>query len=292
MRVLVAGSAAGGGLPQWNCACRQCAFARLHELLRSHAAIAISGEAGAWYLVNATPDVRQQIAAFPALHPGPGLRETPIRGVLLTDAELDHTIGLLILREGSRLEILAPTCVLDALARDFPVREVLSHYAEHTWIALEPGEQARVSGLTVTPVVAGARRPRYAGQRDGAWVVAYRFEDRAGRALLYAPCVEGWSVELRAALDGVDCAFVDGTFWSEHELLLAGVGDRTATDMGHVPLSGPDGSADLLASTGARRIILTHVNNTNPILDRESVEVRAMLPRRLEVAEDGTELEL
>ncbi len=298
MRVL--GTAAGGGYPQWNCCCHLCQEVRRRGRPRQprlHASLAVSATGRNWYLVNATPDVRFQVESFPALHPGPGVRESPIHGVLLTDAELDHTIGLLVLREGAQLDVYASRAVLAALAEDFPVRRVLQFYARFRWVEVNPREAFSLDEdrLGVEGFRVGVKKPRYsaASKIDGDWVIGYRFEDLETRGIvIYTPVIERWTAELAAELGRADCAFVDGTFWTEDEVVASGVGTLSARDMGHLPISGREGSAERLALLPAKRKIYIHLNNTNPVLDEGSREHRFLADRGLEVGWDGMEVEV
>lgn len=299
MHIRVLGAAAGGGCPQWNCACPTCCLARAgtgRVQPLSHASLALSASGRDWYLINVTPDVRQQIESSAELHPGPAVRHTPIVGVLLTDAELDHTIGLLVLREGTGLTVYATRPVLAALDAAFPVRAILRHYAPVDWQPLKPGLPVHLDGgrLRVEAFRTGARPPRYARLLAGeSWVVGYRIEDReTGGVAVYAPCVEAWSAELAAAAGGADCVLLDGTFWCDDEMRRAGTGTTTAATMGHLPIAGADGTADRLAGLPGRRRLYVHVNNTNPVLDRRSAERRALAERGIDVAADGMLLEI
>jgi pyrroloquinoline quinone biosynthesis protein B len=259
--------------------------------------LAVSAAGKHWYLLNATPDVRFQIESFPQLYPGPGLRQTPVRGVLLTDAELDHTLGLLILREGASLEVLATTTVLAALAEAFPVRHILYSYASFRWQEVKPGEallldegRLRAQGFRL-----GVKQPRYAtgSNIDGDWVIGYRFKDlESGGVAVYAPAIEAWTNELEAQLSGAQCAFIDGTFWTEDEMIQVGASPLTAREMGHLQISGPGGSAERLAALPIPRKVYLHINNTNPILDDESPERRLLTSMGLEVGWDGMEIEV
>jgi pyrroloquinoline quinone biosynthesis protein B len=296
----VVGVAAGGGYPQWNCACPLCRRARENGPTsrgQLHASLALSATGKNWYLVNATPDVRFQIESFPSLHPGPGLRETRLRGILLTDAELDHSIGLLILREGSTLNVHGASAVLASLAEQFPVSKIIQSYARFHWHEVKLNQEFLIDdgGLRVRAFPLGAKRPRYTvgSGVDGDWVIGYRFEDvRTGGSAVYAPGIEAWSDELSAELDGADCAFVDGTFWSEGEMIHLGVSTLTASAMGHIPISGAGGSLEHLSALRTRRKILVHINNTNPILDELSQERRFLSASGIEVGWDGMELEV
>jgi pyrroloquinoline quinone biosynthesis protein B len=257
----------------------------------------VSAAGNHWYLLNATPDVRFQIESFPQLYPGPGLRETPVRGVLLTDAELDHTLGLLILREGTSLEVFATGVVLTALATPFPIRQILHSYAPFRWQEVKPGEaflldegRLRVYGFRL-----GVKQPRYlpSPKMDGDWVIGYRFEDLgSGGVAVYAPAIEAWTNELDAQLSGAQCAFIDGTFWTDDEMIQIGASPLTASEMGHLQISGAGGSAERLATLPIPRKVYLHINNTNPILDDESPERDLLTSMGIEVGWDGMEMEV
>jgi len=264
---------------------------------RSHASLAVSATGKNWYLVNATPDVRHQVGTCALLQPRAGTRESPVRSVLLTDAELDHTIGLLILREGSPLGVYASPAILAALAQEFPVRRILQPYTAFRWIEANTNGEFVLDEdrLRVRAFQLGTKRPRYAAESaiSGGWVLGYRFEDRQTRGVMvYAPGIERWSADLAAQVDGTDCVFLDGTFWSDNEIEEAGVGCLTAKTAGHLPISGPGGSAEQFRSISARRRIYVHINNTNPILDDNSPERRLLAESGLEVGWDGMELEI
>ncbi|MCC3773749.1 pyrroloquinoline quinone biosynthesis protein PqqB [Streptomyces sp. UNOB3_S3] len=295
MRLRILGTAAGGGLPQWNCACPGCARARAAgpRAWRTQECLAVSVSPDAWYLVNASPDDRAQILAAPGLAPPDGTRHTPLRGVLLTDGELDHTAGLLALREGAALDLYAPPAVLDALDGPFPLRTLLAPYGSARWHAVGsgPGEDALLldgGRLRVTPVPVSDKRPRYASGTvaPGPWVVAYRFDDTAtGGAAVYAPSLARWPDTLDAALAGADCLILDGTFWSEDEM-------GGARAMGHLPVDGPGGTLVRLRDHQDVRCLYTHLNNTNPLADPASPERTALVGTPVEVPSDGMEIEL
>jgi pyrroloquinoline quinone biosynthesis protein B len=307
------GTAAGGGLPQWNCACAMCARSRRDGAGRTQDCLAVTGAGRRWYLVNASPDVRAQILGAPELAAGPGLRETPVSGVLLTDGELDHTIGLLMLREGSRLDVYGPGPVLDALRDSFPVRPMLDPYGSVAWHAARPGAAIALDEqLSATAVPLGVKKPRYVrpgglppgelplpnappGQAHAQsaaepWVVAYRFEDRlTGGSLVYAPCVAAWTGPLDAALTGAGCVILDGTFFHDDEMRRATGEDRPARAMGHLPIA--DSYQRLRAHPAARKLY-THLNNTNPALAGDSPERATLAAAGIEVAHDGLTLDL
>jgi pyrroloquinoline quinone biosynthesis protein B len=309
------GTAAGGGLPQWNCACAMCERARRHGTGRTQDCLALTGTGRRWYLVNASPDIRAQILATPELSAGPGRRETPVSGVLLTDGELDHTIGLLMLREGSPLAVYGPGPVLGALQDSFPVRPILDPYGLVTWHEVRPGAAVTLDGqLSATAIPLGVKRPRYARpeparvppegpppprlpsaaadgtEAAGPWVVAYLFEDRqTGGSLLYAPCVAAWTGPLDSALAAASCVILDGTFFYDDEMLRATGQDRPARTMGHLPI---EDTYQRLRSRPAARRLYTHLNNTNPAQADGSPERATLAAAGIEVAHDGMTLEL
>ncbi|MGW4523838.1 pyrroloquinoline quinone biosynthesis protein PqqB [Amycolatopsis sp. NPDC004378] len=296
------GAAAGGGYPQWNCACAGCRKARAKpEAATNHAGIAVSGDGERWFLLNATPDVHHQIAADPALHPGPGIRETPVAGVLLTDAEFDHTIGLLVLREGSALTVYGTAPVLEALTSFFPVRELLGDYADLTWSRIDVGTPLDLDDrVRATAFLTGSKAPRYVGssrhapQRATAeWEIGFRLEDKVtGGTVVYAPTLPRWDADFARQVASADCVFVDGTFWTDDEMSCRGAGSRTGRSMGHLPVGGADGSARALAALTAKRKIYTHINNTNPILDEGSQERQWLTSLGIEVGRAGLEVEV
>lgn len=296
MKARVLGTAAGGGLPQWNCACAMCVRSREQGTGRTQDCLAITGAGQRWYLVNASPDIRAQILAAPELAAGPGLRETPVRGVLLTDGELDHTLGLLMLREGSSLDVYGPGPVLDALQDSFPVRRVLGPYGSLSWHTVQPGTAIALDEqLSVAAIPLSRKRPRYAraagpASAAGDWVVSYRFEDRVtGGSLVYAPCLAAWPAALDEALAGAGCVLLDGSFYRDDEMLHATGQDRPARAMGHLPIT--DTLTHLRGHTAARKLY-THLNNTNPVLAAGSPERAALAAAGAEVADDGLTLEL
>jgi pyrroloquinoline quinone biosynthesis protein B len=290
VRVRFLGTAAGGGLPQWNCACTGCAAARRGGVGRTQDCLAISADGTAWYLVNASPDLRGQLLAAPELAPGPGLRDTPLRGVLFTSAELDHTLGVITLREASHLTIYATAPVRAALEGPFPAGPILARYTTVVWHEMVPGKPTTVDGgLSVTAITLGAKRPRYAEGLPGAdWVVAYRFTDPVtGGVLVYAPCLAEWNAAFDAAIEGANAVVLDGTFLYDDEMTREAGGGRPATAMGHLPI---EDSLGRLPS-GAR-FFYTHLNNTNPVARPGAPELAQFAAAGAEVADDGDVLDL
>ena len=300
MWVRVLGSAAGGGFPQWNCACPPCRAVRdgsRPARPRTQSSIAVSADSRRWFLLNASPDIRAQIESFPALHPssGPdGSRVVPLQAVLLTDAELDHTLGLLLLREGGGLVLHATEATRDTLRDGTSLLRTLEAYCPVEWQPVVPGADVPLAdGLSYRAFdVPTTKRARFgSGQREGR-VVGYRLTDeRSGRALVYLPAVQELTPGVCRELDGC-CLLVDGTCWSDDELIRLGLAGRTAREMGHLPISGPGGSLEQLAPLPIERRIYVHVNNTNPILLEDAPERRTVEEHGMEVAVDGLELEV
>ena len=298
MFVRVLGSAAGGGFPQWNCHCRTCEAARdgAQAIPRTQSSLAIRGAEGPWFLVNASPDARQQLEALAP----PGrerLRAAPVAGVLLTDAEIDHTAGLLLLREAAApVRLFGDAGVELALRQGFPVLPMLERYCGAEWRTLAPGRESPLeeSSLTVEPFPVGGDAPRYLEGSDVELEASgFVFRDRAsGGVATYVPGLARLDDGALSRFAASDLVLVDGTFWTDDELPRLGISGRTAREMGHVPLSGPGGTLEALARLERPRKALVHINNTNPILLEESPERDAVLRAGVEVAYDGLEIEL
>ncbi len=304
MLVHVLGSAAGGGFPQWNCNCPNCSRQRRGEFkgaARTQSSITVSADGKRWLLVNASPDIRAQIAAFPALWPARAARDSAIAAVLLVDAQIDHTAGLLFLREAGALEVYCTDNVYRELSGNFPVLKLLEHYCAVRRHVIPTAQAAEfsVAGATrlrFTALAVASKAPPYSPNRQRPQpgdTIALGIEDTlTGKRLFYAPVLGAAEPHLLRFLERADCVMVDGTFWRDDELALVGLGSRRARDMGHLPQSGPDGMIELLRPLAKARKILIHINNTNPILDEASPE-RVILERAgIEVAGDGLEVEL
>ncbi|KJK52324.1 pyrroloquinoline quinone biosynthesis protein PqqB [Lentzea aerocolonigenes] len=293
MKAVLLGTTAGGGFPQWNCACGLCVRARSGSLpSRSQDCLAVSGNGTDWWLVNASPDIRTQIAGCSSLNPGPGPRDTPLRGALFTDAELDHTLGLLTLRGGAGLTVWAPGTVLHALKDQFDLRTVIDGYAPVVWREVEPEQSFDLGGLQVSAIPISGKRPKYARSStvDGPWVVAYRFCDPvSGGVLVYAPCLASWPEGFDDVVAGADCVLLDGTFYAASEMGSATGSSSGQAAMGHLPIT--HSLPELLRFPEVRRIY-THLNNTNPVLDPESPEALKLREAGVEVPLDGTVIEL
>ncbi len=301
MRVRVLGAAAGGGFPQWNCACENCVLARAGDarvVAATQDSLALSTRPGRWLVVNASPDVHRQIQAFAGLHPA-GPRHTPIAAIALTNGDLDHVLGLLSLRESQPLTVLATERVRAGLVERNVVFRTLARTAgQVTWRRLDLGGEVVLDdvGLGVTAVPAAGKLPVHlVGLVEPSLEdnVALRIRDLAsGRVAVIATAL-GSLEGVEAILAGADAVFVDGTFWSDDELVARGLGAAHARDMAHVPVGGPQGSLAGLAgaAAGARRVY-THVNNTNPMLRTGSPERAAVEQAGWEVARDGMEVTL
>jgi pyrroloquinoline quinone biosynthesis protein B len=284
VRVRVLGSAAGGGFPQWNCRCGTCEAARegIRARPRTQSSLAVRGDEGPWFLVNASPDARQQLETL-APDRVDAVRAPPVAGVVLTDAEIDHTAGLLLLREsGAPVRVFGAATVERAL-RDTIVR-MLERFCGVDWHILEPGRALAIDGssLVVEPFETG----------DDEAVGLVVSDTASGGVLTYAPALAALDDGVVARFAASDLVLVDGTFWREDELARLGISQRSAHDMGHVPLSGPGGSLETLGSLERPRKVLVHINNTNPILLEDSPEREAVVGAGVEVAYDGLEVRL
>ena len=304
MHIKVLGSAAGGGFPQWNCNCPNCDGVRkgtIRARPRTQSSIAVSAEGTDWVLFNASPDLLAQFRAVPEFQPARSIRDTAVRAIILIDAQIDHTTGLLMLREGAPLEIHCTEMVREDLTSGNPLFRILDHYCGVRWhaIAADGDSTFAVSGaggLAFTAVPLKSKAPPYSPHRDDPHQgdnIGVRIVDQAsGKALFYAPGVGEIEPHLAPFLAEADCLMIDGTFWTEDELVRLGISKKRARDMGHLPQSGRGGMIDVLKSLKAARKILIHINNTTPILNEDSAERRTLDAAAIEVAYDGMEIEL
>jgi pyrroloquinoline quinone biosynthesis protein B len=304
MHIRVLGAAAGGGFPQWNCNCRNCDGVRkgtVRARSRTQSSIAVSADGVDWVLFNASPDVLKQIQSFPALQPARAIRDTGIRAIVLMDGQIDHTTGLLMLREGKPLEIWCTDMVREDLTTGNPLFNILGHYCGVNWnrVPTMPGSHFTVDGiqhLRFTPVPLKSKAPPYSPHRDNPHEgdnIGMRITDsRTGKNVFYAPGLGEIEPHLEPLLKEADAVMVDGTFWTDDEMIRMGISKKRARDIGHLPQSGDSGMISVLKPLPASHKILIHVNNTNPILDEDSPE-RAELSRAgIEVAYDGMEVKL
>ena len=304
MKVMVLGAAAGGGFPQWNCNCHNCCGVRsgsIEAQPRTQSSIAVSADGERWILFNASPDIRAQLEANPPLQPKKGRRDTGIHGIVLADSQIDHTTGLLVLREGCPLSVYCTDMVAQDLSTGFPIFVMLQSWdggVNHTTVPID-GSAFQVSDIeeiSITAVPLEGKAPPYSPHRHDPHVgdnVGYLIEDtRSQASLLYAPGLGQMSSALLDMMGGADCVMVDGTFWSEDEMQRAGVGTKLASEMGHLPQSGDEGMLSWLSKIQGPRKILIHINNTNPILIETSPERKLVEESGVEVAYDGMAFDL
>ncbi|PYX82847.1 MAG: pyrroloquinoline quinone biosynthesis protein PqqB [Acidobacteria bacterium] len=320
MRVKVLGSAAGGGFPQWNCACRNCKGVRertLNASARSQCQIAISSDDKDWFLLNASPDLRTQIESTPELHSRPevgpaestagrnAFRHSPIAGVVLTGGDLDQVLGLFLLRELEPIHVYS-TASVRRLLRDHNILfNMLSRQPwQSMWTDIVPSESFRLATpgsspyIGCQPVALSGSFPAYVDGKGTDLkgeeaILGLVFESsHGGGRLAYFPTVPAVGDQLLELFDSCDLLLFDGTFWADDELLGLNRGFRSASEMGHLPMSGLAGSLNRLAKLGRPRKIFVHINNTNPVLDKDSVQYRQVSEAGWEVAEDGWEFRL
>jgi pyrroloquinoline quinone biosynthesis protein B len=296
MYLRVLGSAAGGGYPQWNCRCPTCGAVRdgsRPARARTQSSIAASPDGRRLFLFNASPDIRTQFEAFPGMHPGDG-RVTPLQAVLLTDAEIDHTLGLLLLREGRGIQLHATAATHATLREGTGFLNTLERFCPVDWRPVLPGRVVSLSGISYRAFdVPTAKHDRFGSGTDSGRVVGYRLTDEStGRVAVYLPGVQELTPAVRDELDGIDCLFVDGTTWHDDELIRLGLAEKTARDMGHLAIGGPGGSLELLSPLPIERRIYIHINNTNPILLEDAPERRLVTEGGMDVAHDGLEVEV
>ncbi len=303
MQIILLGTAAGGGFPQWNCWCPSCRVARRdpgRARPRTQSSAAVSADGDRWFLLNASPDVREQLARLPSPAPE-GMRHSPVAGVVATDAELDHTLGIVLLREGRRVRLYLTCAVREVLEHDSSILPVTRAFADVDVVEL-PAQGGPVplaypdggpSGLTVETFPVPAGPPRFASQELRGHTVGLSLRDAAtGGACAFVPGCGGLDDALLARLDAAALVLFDGTFWTDDELIRLGIGDRTARQMDHLPVSGPGGSLEQLARLRGPRRVYTHINNTNPMLVEDSPE-RAQVERAgLVVGMDGMRFEV
>jgi len=303
MRVKVLGTAAGGGFPQWNCGCPNCRQLREGKFAgvpRTQAQLAWSNHPDEWTLLNASPDLRVQIDATPELWPRDGARHSPIRDVILTGAEVDQVLGLLLLREFHRFRVHATASVRKILTEDNSIFRVLARFpGQVTWNDLRIGESASAGGARLEVLPLASSFPGFVSADRAAELNAAEASiglrvtpESGGGTFAFLPGIGSVPDELFERLGSCDAIFFDGTFWSDDEPCgIPGI-HRSARQMGHLPISGPAGSLERLSTLRRPRKIFIHINNTNPILDENGEQRKMVSEAGWEVASDGMELTL
>jgi pyrroloquinoline quinone biosynthesis protein B len=308
LRIVVLGAAAGGGVPQWNCGCAVCEAARFtHTGLQStQASVAISADGEHWFLINASPDLRQQLIATPQLHPQAGqLRHSPISGVILTNSEVDAVAGLLSMREGSPFTIYAHPRVL-AILKANSIFNVLSEtHVRRQAIAIDAAFEPALpdgspSGIEILPFAVPGKGAWYlegkahpAGDDGEGDTLGLRIGDKAsGKHLYFLAACARVTPELKQRLVGASLIFFDGTVWRDDELIAAGLGAKTGQAMGHIAMSGDNGAIAALADLAIDRKIFLHINNSNPTLLRNSAERKTAERAGWQIPADGMEITL
>ena len=309
MKVLVLGAAAGGGFPQWNCnsaLCRRVRHGDPAAKPRSQSSIAVSADGSRWAVFNASPDLRQQFNDSPALHPREGLRHTPLGAVVLTNADVDHVAGLLTLRERQAFALYASTRVQDALAAN-PIFNVLHpDFVARRALELDEATALRDGtgddlGLTVTPFAVPGKVALYLedqaagpdfGTREGDTIGLKIEAAGQGTGFYYIPGCAAVDGPLAERLQGAPLVLFDGTLYRDDEMVQAGLGSKTGKRMGHISISGPEGSLAAFDGLGVGRRIYIHINNSNPVLLEDSEERRTVEAAGWEVAYDGQEIDL
>ncbi|MEM9175206.1 MAG: pyrroloquinoline quinone biosynthesis protein PqqB [Myxococcota bacterium] len=304
MKIFVLGSGAGGGFPQWNCNCPNCSGLRagtLRASARTQSSLAIHDGGDDWLLVNASPDLRAQLETCPALQPARAVRDTAICAVLIVDAQIDHTTGLMTLREHTkRLPVYCTPSVHSDLTTGYPLFTVLEHFRGVEWhpidaIGRKPFQIPELPGIELHPIPLPGEAPPYSPRRHQPAeddTIGLTFIDRAsGRRVFYAPGLGGWTELVIEQAEQADVVLIDGTLWKDDELADRGAADKTGQEMGHLAQTGDDGMLGRLAPLSARKILI-HINNTNPILDEASPERARLDAAGIEVAFDGMEIEV
>jgi pyrroloquinoline quinone biosynthesis protein B len=307
LRVVILGAAAGGGVPQWNCGCAVCLKARTDPELRStQASIAVSADGDQWFLINASPDLRQQLTATPQLHPKAGkLRHSPISGVILTNGEIDAVAGLLSMREGSPFTVYAHPKVLSIL-KDNSIFNVLDENNVRRQpievnAAFEPAlSDGAPSGIEIVPFAVPGKSAWYLEGKVhpggdigvGDTLGLFVRDKTTGKYFYFLAACAGVTDDLKSRLAGAPLIFFDGTVWRDDELIAAGLGHKTGQGMGHIAMSGDHGAIESLAHLDIGRKIFLHINNSNPALLPASPERNIAERAGWQIPADGTEITL
>lgn len=304
MQIHVLGSAAGGGFPQWNCNCPNCTGVRSGSIKatpRTQSSILVGDGLPDWVLVNASPDILTQIKSTPTLQPARQVRDSGIAAVLLMDAQVDHVTGLLMLRErNSPLPLYATEQVFEDLTSGLPLVNTLEHYCKthRHLIDLDKGafKIDPLSGIEFEPIPLSSKAPPYSPHRHDPHVgdnIGLLIRDcTTSRCVFYAPGLGEIERQVQQAMQQADVLLVDGTFWTDDEMIRAGLSNKRAIDMGHLAQSGPGGMLEALEPYADKRRVLIHINNTNPILRDDSPQAQQLKDLGIEVAYDGMQIEV
>jgi len=303
MYIYVLGSAAGGGFPQWNCNCPNCHGVRTGSIqakARTQSSIAVSENGTDWVLLNASPDIRQQLFEFKAAQPARKLRDTGITSVILMDSQLDHTTGLLTLREGCPMNVWCTEMVHQDLTSGFPVFNMLKHWnGGLQYNEINPKQAFKIDGfenLEFLPLIIKSAAPPYSPHRndphDGDNIALIIKDHKTQKQLFYAPGLGKIDDQIMQIMQSSDCVMIDGTLWTDDEMQQTGVGTKTGREMGHLYISGEGGSLSYLNQLSTPKKLLIHINNTNPILNENSSQFAELKANGVEVAYDGMQIEL
>lgn len=293
-RAHILGAAAGGGLPQWNCGCTNCNLARAGAIpSQTQSSLAVTADGLSWAILNASPDIRHQLSHARSLHPT-GLRQLPLVSVLVTNGDIDHVAGLLTLREMQPFTLFATAGIHDVLGQN-PIFDALnSRVVPREVIALD-APFTLAPGLNATLFAVPGKVPLYMEGADvqtdliGDQTVGVAL-DASGKTAFYIPGCALLNDDLRARLDGADLVFFDGTLWQDDEMVRAGLGQKTGKRMGHMSMSGPDGSLAAFRDLKIARKVFVHMNNTNPVLRPDSAEKAEAEAAGWIIGQDGMEI--
>lgn len=302
MHIHLLGTGAGGGFPQWNCNCNNCARLRkgtIKSLARTQSSITISSNGIDWILFNASPDIRAQLECFPPMQPARQVRDTGIRAIVLCDAQIDHTTGLLTLREHDKpWDIYCTENVHEDLTNGYPIFNILGHFRGINWHEIKTDQTAftipAADPLLFTPIPLKSEAPPYSPHRHNTVPgdnIGFKIEDpNTNKNLFYAPGLGEIEDHVYQYMEHADVVLIDGTMWTNDEMIKHGINNKLASDMGHMDQSSKGGIKDILMSLGKPRKILIHINNTNPILDEESAERKMLDEAGIEVSYDGMDI--
>ncbi|MFT5427102.1 MAG: pyrroloquinoline quinone biosynthesis protein B [Gammaproteobacteria bacterium] len=304
MHIHLLGTGAGGGFPQWNCNCDNCARLRkgtIKSSARTQSSITISGNGVDWVLFNASPDIRAQLESFPPLQPARQVRDTGICSIVLCDGQIDHSTGLIILREHDKpWDVYCTSSVYEDMTTGYPIFNILGHFRGVNWHEVSTDQSTftipKADNLIFTAVPLKSEAPPYSPHRGNPVAgdnVGFKVEDTStGKNLFYAPGLGEIEDHVYEYMQNADVVLVDGTVWTNDEMSRHGISDKLASEMGHLDQSSKGGIKDTLSSLSKPRKILIHINNTNPILDEESDERKALDDAGIEVSYDGMDIHI